>query len=98
MDWALGTGHWALGNGLDSGHCALGTGEWTGQWALCTGHWGMDWTVGTGHWGMDWTVVLERKLKQFPSTLPPLVRKSRKPVLANKYYVKSFNAQISTTY
>ena len=42
--------------------------------------------------------VFERKLKQFPSTLPPLERKSRKPVLANKYYVKRFNAQISTTY
>ena len=31
-------------------------------------------------------------------TASPLARKSRKPVLANKYYVKSFNAQISTTY
>ena len=45
-----------------------------------------------------WGLVFERKLKQFPRTLPPLSRKSRKPVLANKYYVKRFNAQISTTY
>ena len=42
--------------------------------------------------------VFERKLKQFPRTLPLLSRISRKPVLANKYYVKRFNAQISTTY
>ena len=37
-------------------------------------------------------------IEQFPRTLPLLSRISRKPVLANKYYVKRFNTQISTTY
>ena len=39
------------------------------------------------------------RIKKLPSTLPPsLAQKSRSSVFANKYYVKSFNAQISTTY
>ena len=51
-----------------------------------------------GHCGLWVNSTVGTKIEQFPRTLPLLSRISRKPVLANKYYVKRFNAQISTTY